>query len=101
MFGDLAAFLTAAVVKRPWPGVSHLDRHLPTSAYPSGHEAATCCLYITLAILVIGHAHGWWWLFLIPAIAMPVLVAVSRMYRGEHDPTDRLGGLHPWVTSGK
>ena len=95
MFGELAAFLTAAaVVKRPRPGVSHLDQHLPTSAYPSGHEAATCCLYVALAILVIGHAHGWWrWLFLIPAAAMPVFVGLSRMYRGEHHPTDILGSL--------
>ncbi len=95
MLGELAAFLAAAaVVKRPRPDVSHLDQHLPTSAYPSGHEAATACLYIAIAILVIGHARGWWrWLFLIPAIAMPVLVALSRMYRGEHHPTDILGSL--------
>jgi len=95
MFGELGAFLaTAAVVKRPRPDVTHLDQHLPTSAYPSGHEAATCCLYVAIAILVIGHARGWWrWLFLIPAIAMPVLVALSRMYRGEHHPTDILGSL--------
>ncbi len=95
MLGELAAFLTAAaVVKRPRPDVSHLDHHLPTSAYPSGHTAATCCVWIAVAILVIGHARGWWrWLFLIPAIAMPVLVATSRMYRGEHHPTDVLGSL--------
>jgi len=95
MTGELAAFLTAAaVVRRPRPDVTHLDQHLPTSAYPSGHEAATCCLYIALAILVIGRARGWWrWLFLIPAAAMPVLVGVSRMYRGEHHPTDILGSL--------
>jgi undecaprenyl-diphosphatase len=95
MFGELAAFLVAAaVVKRPRPDVTHLDQHLPTSAYPSGHEAATCCLYVAVAILVIGHARGWWrWLFLLPAIAMPVLVAVSRMYRGEHHPTDIAGSL--------
>ena len=95
MFGELGAFLAAAaVVKRPRPDVSQLDQHLPTSAYPSGHEAATCCLYVAVAILVIGHARGWWrWLFLIPAIAMPVLVALSRMYRGEHHPTDILGSL--------
>ena len=95
MFGELGAFLAiAAVVKRPRPDVTHLDQHLPTSAYPSGHEAATCCLYIALAILVIGHARGWWrWLFLIPAIAMPILVALSRMYRGEHHPTDIAGSL--------
>jgi undecaprenyl-diphosphatase len=95
MFGELAAFLAAsAVVKRPRPDVSHLDQHLPTSAYPSGHTAATTCLYIGIAILVIGHARGWWrWLFLIPAIAMPILVATSRMYRGEHHPTDVLGSI--------
>jgi undecaprenyl-diphosphatase len=96
MAGELAAFLTvAAVVRRPRPaGVSQLDHGLPTSAFPSGHEAATCCIYIGLAILVIGHARGWWrWLFLIPAVAMPVLVALSRMYRGEHHPTDIAGSL--------
>ncbi len=39
--------------------------------YPSGHKAATCCLYIAIAILVIGHARGWWrWLLLVPAIVM-------------------------------
>jgi undecaprenyl-diphosphatase len=95
MFGELAAFLAAAaVVKRPRPYVHHLDHHLPTSAYPSGHMAATCCLYIAIAIVVIGHARGWWrWLFLIPAIVMPVLIALSRMYRGEHHPTDVLGSV--------
>jgi undecaprenyl-diphosphatase len=95
MLGELATFLVAAaVVKRPRPDVTQLDQHLPTSAYPSGHEAATCCLYIGIAILVIGHARGWWrWLFLVPAIAMPVLVAASRLYRGEHHPTDLLGSL--------
>jgi undecaprenyl-diphosphatase len=95
MFGELGAFLAAAaVVKRPRPDVRQLDAHLPTSAFPSGHEAATCCLYVAIAILVIGHARGWWrWLLLIPAIAMPVLVALSRMYRGEHHPTDILGSL--------
>jgi undecaprenyl-diphosphatase len=104
MFGELGAFLAAAaVVKRPRPTVTQLDQHLPTSAYPSGHEAATCCLYVAIAILVIGHARGWWrWLFLIPAIAMPVLVALSRMYRGEHHPTDILASLlfsAVWLTA--
>lgn len=95
MFGELAAFLTiAAVVKRPRPDVPHLDSNLPTSAFPSGHVAATTCLYAGIAILVIGHARGWWrYLFLIPAIVMPVLIAVARLYRGEHHPTDILASL--------
>ena len=84
----------AAVVKRPRPDVPHLDSRLPTSAFPSGHMAATTCLYVAIAILVIGHARGWWrYLFLIPAIVMPVAVATARMYRGEHHPTDILASL--------
>jgi undecaprenyl-diphosphatase len=95
MLGELAAFLViAAIVKRPRPDVPHLDSHLPTSAFPSGHVAATTCLYVGIAILVIGHARGWWrYLFLIPAIVMPVMIATARMYRGEHHPTDVLASL--------
>ena len=95
MFGELAAFLAAAaVVKRPRPYVHHLDHHLPTSAYPSGHMAATTCLYVAIAILVMGHTRGWWrWLFVALAVVMPVAIALSRMYRGEHHPTDVLGSL--------
>ena len=95
MFGELGAFLAiAAVVKRPRPDVPHLDSNLPTSAFPSGHMAATTCLYAGLAILVIGHARGWWrYLFLIPAIVMPVMIALARIYRGEHHPTDILASL--------
>src|SRR5450755_4869548 len=92
MFGELAAFLAAAaVVKRPRPYVHHLDHNLPTSAYPSGHVAATTCLYVAIAILVLGHTRGWWrWLFVALAVAAPVAIALSRMYRGEHHPTDVL-----------
>jgi undecaprenyl-diphosphatase len=95
MFGELAAFLAIAyIVKRPRPDVPHLDSNLPTSAFPSGHMAATTCLYVGIAILVIGHARGWWrYLFLIPAIVMPVAVALARMYRGEHHPTDILASV--------
>jgi undecaprenyl-diphosphatase len=95
MLGELAAFLAvAAVVKRPRPDVPHLDSNLPTSAFPSGHMAATTCLYVGIAILVIGHARGWWrYLFLIPAIVMPVMIATARMYRGEHHPTDILASV--------
>jgi undecaprenyl-diphosphatase len=95
MIGELGAFLLIAdIVKRPRPDVPHLDSHLPTSAFPSGHMAATTCLYAGLAILVIGHARGWWrFLFLIPAVVMPVLIAVARLYRGEHHPTDILASV--------
>src|SRR6202050_5956589 len=93
----------ADMVRRPRPDVPHLDAKLPPSAFPSGHMAATTCLYVGIAILVIGCARGWWrYLFLIPAIVMPVMIAVARMYRGEHHPTDILGSLlfaAVWLTA--
>jgi undecaprenyl-diphosphatase len=95
MLGELAAFLIVeAIVKRPRPDVPQLDSRLPTSAFPSGHMAATTCLYAGIAILVIGHARGWWrYLFLVPAIVMPIMIAVARVYRGEHHPTDVLASV--------
>src|ERR1700743_1176827 len=95
MFGELAAFLVVAdIVKRPRADGTHLDSNLPTSAFPSGHVAATTCLYVAIAILVIGHARGWWrYLFLVPAVVMQVVAAVARLYRGEHHPTDLLASV--------
>ena len=54
MLGELGLFVSvAAIVHRARPEVTHLDGHLPTSAFPSGHTAATLCLYGALAVLVV------------------------------------------------
>ncbi|HKD98557.1 MAG TPA: phosphatase PAP2 family protein [Micromonosporaceae bacterium] len=94
MFGELGLFLVvAAVVDRPRPLVTHLDGYLPTSAFPSGHTAATVCLYGALAVIVVPRVHGFWrWATIAVAVLMPLLVATSRIYRGEHHPLDVLGG---------
>jgi membrane-associated phospholipid phosphatase len=95
MFGELALFLgTAAVTQRPRPDVPHLEGHLPTSAFPSGHLAATICLYTGFLLLVWPRTHAWWrWLFLAAAVVMPVGVGWARLYRGMHHPTDLAGSL--------
>jgi undecaprenyl-diphosphatase len=95
MFGELSLFLaSAAAVHRPRPHVTQLDGVLPTSSFPSGHVAATACLYSCVAVIVLGRTRAWWrWLTVAAAVVMPVLVSTSRMYRGMHHPTDVLGGL--------
>jgi undecaprenyl-diphosphatase len=95
MMGELTLFLVAArVVGRDRPDVDHLDGPLPTSAYPSGHVAATLCLYAGIVLLVRPRTRAWWtWLLVGVAVAMPLLVAVSRLYRGMHHPTDLVGSL--------
>ncbi len=95
LVGEVSLFLaSSAMVRRPRPEASHLDGHLPTSSFPSGHVAATICLYATIALFAITRLRGWWrYLFLVPAVAMPALVAGSRMYRGMHHPTDVVGSM--------
>ena len=95
MAGELGLFVSVAtIVHRVRPLVTHLDGQLPTTSFPSGHTAATTCLYGALAILVVPRTRGLWrWLAIAAAVLMPALVAWSRMYRGEHHPLDVAGGV--------
>ncbi|MFF5294307.1 phosphatase PAP2 family protein [Paractinoplanes globisporus] len=95
MVGELTLFLaTSAATGRPRPEAQHLDGQLPTSSFPSGHIAATICLWTAIALIAIPRFDRWWrWLFLVPVVVMPAGVAISRMYRGMHHPTDVLGAV--------
>jgi undecaprenyl-diphosphatase len=95
MVGEITLFLTsAATTDRPRPPVEHLDGPLPTSAFPSGHIAATMCLWTAITIVSMARIRQWWrWVFPVIAVIMPAGVAVSRTYRGMHHPTDVLGAL--------
>jgi undecaprenyl-diphosphatase len=104
MFGELTLFLaSAAITGRERPDVPHLDGQLPTSSFPSGHIAATICLYAAVAVLVVPRTRAWWrWLFVAVAVLMPLWVASSRVYRGMHHPTDALASVvlaACWVTA--
>lgn len=103
LVGEVAIFLTtAAVIDRRRPPVSHLDAQLPpTSSFPSGHTAAAVCLYGGIAVLVLAAIRAWWrWLVVVLAMTIVVAVALARVYRGAHYPTDVLASLLfavPWL----
>jgi undecaprenyl-diphosphatase len=93
MIGELTLFLcTAASVQRDRPPVEQLDGQMPTSSFPSGHIAATMCMWVAIAVLIMGRVtQRWRWFAVVLAVVMPAGVALSRMYRGMHHPTDLLG----------
>ena len=103
MIGELTLFLcVAAAVGRPRPPIEQLDGQMPTSSFPSGHIAATMCLWAAIAILTMARIRSpWRWVFPALAVIMPLGVALSRMYRGMHHPTDMLGAAlltTAWIT---
>jgi undecaprenyl-diphosphatase len=81
-------------IHRQRPRVPRLD-HLPVDAsYYSGHTAASVAVYCGVALLITSAVRNRAvrvvvWLI---AIAIPLLVALSRMYRGMHHPTDVTAG---------
>jgi membrane-associated phospholipid phosphatase len=94
--GEVAIFLTVTMlVDRQRPPVGHLDEAPPTSSFPSGHTAATLALWGALAVLASQRARSALvrGVFLTLAVALPLLVASSRLYRGMHYLSDVLGGF--------
>jgi membrane-associated phospholipid phosphatase len=90
----LVFFLTTLVIDRPRPDVDHMDTSPPTSSFPSGHTSAAVALYLGLAVILWRVADRTWlkrvaWLLLL----VPVGVALTRMYRGMHHPSDVLASF--------
>ena len=99
---EVATYRVASlIVHRERPTVPRLD-HLPVNqSYPSGHVAASFVVYAGLALLITSRWHDrrlaivTWAI----AIALPLIVALSRMYRGMHHPIDVTSGMLIGVAS--
>jgi undecaprenyl-diphosphatase len=99
----LVFFLTTLMIDRPRPDVDHMDVSPPTSSFPSGHTSASVALYVGLAVILFRVADRTWlkraaWLL----VLVPVGVALTRMYRGMHHPSDVTasflnGGICVWI----
>jgi undecaprenyl-diphosphatase len=93
---ELTGFLASSyTVQRPRPAVGRVGSTPSTYSWPSGHVAATLALYAGIAVIVTMVTRRLWprivsW---IVAGAMVVCVALSRVYRGDHHPTDAVAGL--------
>jgi undecaprenyl-diphosphatase len=76
------------------PRVVRLEQLPVNASYPSGHTAAAIAVYGGLVLLLTSRIRNTafrvsaWTV----AVAIPLYVALSRMYRGMHYPLDTLGG---------
>lgn len=85
--------LVTLTIKRDRPDVAKLDSSPPTSSFPSGHTGASTALFLASALLVAWYVRRRWLKILgvTLLVAVPLLVAYGRLYRGMHHPTDIAG----------
>ncbi len=97
----LVFLLVTLTISRQRPHVKRLDDSPPTSSFPSGHTGAATALFLASALLVLWYVRRRWVkiLGLTLLVAVPLLVAYGRLYRGMHHPTDIVGAYINGITS--
>ena len=91
----LIFLLATLLVARARPDVVRLDASPPTSSFPSGHTGASTALYLGIAVVLAWHTRGRWARrsTIAALVLVPLSVALARLYRGMHYPSDVLTGL--------
>jgi undecaprenyl-diphosphatase len=86
---------TVFFVDRERPDVERLEGLPADASFPSGHVAASIAVYCGFALLLTSRMTSTRAKILVwaAALAIPPMVAVSRMYRGMHHPLDMLAGV--------
>ena len=86
-------FFTTLLIDRERPDVEKLDDSPPTSSFPSGHTGAATGLYFTLALMALRIRNPALRRVVVGVcVAIPLLVASARLYRGMHHVSDVAGG---------
>jgi membrane-associated phospholipid phosphatase len=90
----LTYLLTTTFVERTRPDVARLDHYAVNHSFPSGHTAAALAVYGAVALLLTARFRNLATRIAIVSvwIAIPTIVALSRIYRGEHHPIDVAAG---------
>lgn len=97
----LVFLLVTLTISRQRPDVKKLDDSPPTSSFPSGHTGAATALFLASALLVAWYVRRRWVriLGITLLVAVPLLVAYGRLYRGMHHPTDIVGAYLNGIAS--
>jgi len=87
--------VVTSFIHRQRPRVPRLDDLPADASYYSGHTAASVAVYCGVAVLITSWMRSGWaravcWTI---AVVIPLLVGLSRMYRGMHHPLDIAGGV--------
>lgn len=85
--------LIKLIVHRARPTIGVLE-HLSSLSFPSEHTTQAAAIYGAMAVILTrGWSERWRAVALGAALTIALLVAVSRVYLGDHYPSDVIAGL--------